>query len=110
MHFGESMPIVIFNDVCYTCSASTLECNITRTCGDSSSSQNINIKKEKEGNDISLALITALCIVSVIILAVNGRNTSYELSSPSSHRHTFSGSPRSERSSPARSAGERSEL
>lgn len=70
MHFGESMPIVIFNDVCYTCSASTLECNITRTCEDSSSSQNINIKKEKEGNDISLALITALCIVSVIILAV----------------------------------------
>lgn len=29
IHFGESMPIVIFNDVCYTCSASTLECNIT---------------------------------------------------------------------------------
>lgn len=29
IHFGKSMPIVIFNDVCYTCSVSTLECNIT---------------------------------------------------------------------------------
>lgn len=29
IHFGESMPIVIFNDVCYTCNVSTLECNIT---------------------------------------------------------------------------------
>lgn len=29
IHFGKSMPIVIFNDVCYICSVSTLECNIT---------------------------------------------------------------------------------
>lgn len=70
IHFGESMPIVIFNDVCYTCSALTLECNITRTCKDSSTRQNTNIKKNKEGNDISLALITVLCIVSIIIPAV----------------------------------------
>lgn len=28
IHFGKSMPIVIFNDVCYICSVSTLECNI----------------------------------------------------------------------------------
>lgn len=62
------MPIVIFNDVCYTCSVSTLECNITRSCEDSLSKQNTNVKKDKE--EISLALISALCIVSVIILAV----------------------------------------
>lgn len=29
IHFSESMTVIIYNDACYSCSASTLKCNIT---------------------------------------------------------------------------------
>lgn len=29
IHFSESMTVIIYNDACYSCSASTLTCNIT---------------------------------------------------------------------------------
>lgn len=91
IHFSESMTVIIYNDACYSCSASTLKCNITSTCEESITKNNTviqsttvngqNVDQVSEGsitpqsalpeeNKIPLALTISLCIISAIILGV----------------------------------------
>lgn len=92
IHFSESMTVIIYNDACYSCSASTLTCNITSTCEESITKNNTDIQSTtvngqnvnqvsegsitpqsalpEENKEIPLALIISLCIISSIILGV----------------------------------------
>lgn len=91
IHFSESMTVIIYNDACYSCSASTLTCNVTSTCEESITKNNTDIQSTtlhgqnvdqfsdgsstpqsapSEDSKIPLALTISLCIISVIILGV----------------------------------------
>lgn len=91
IHFSESMTVIIYDDTCYSCSASTLKCNFTSVCKESTTKDNTEIQSTtvngqkfdqsfegsntpqsvpSEANKIPLALIISLCVISVIILGV----------------------------------------
>lgn len=86
VNFSESMPVIIYNDACYSCNASSLECNIMSTCETSttngiqsttvdgqSADQFPNTPQSRPSEDtkeIPLALIIGLCITSVFILGI----------------------------------------
>lgn len=70
-YFGDSVVMIIYNDVCYSCNASTLECINTSACQDVSQISKVtqNPKKpDTDGENTSLPLIISLCVVFVLII------------------------------------------
>lgn len=67
INYSDSLTLVIYNDLCYSCSASTMECNMTSACNKFPGTTN---KPNPSGKtDISLPLIIGLCIVCVLIIS-----------------------------------------
>ncbi|XP_065929944.1 von Willebrand factor D and EGF domain-containing protein isoform X2 [Magallana gigas] len=50
-HFGDSLVIIIYNDVCYSCNASTLECTNTSACQDVSQIPKVTQNPKKPNTD-----------------------------------------------------------
>lgn len=66
INYSDSLTLVIYNDLCYSCSASTMECNRTSTCNQYPGiAQN---PKNSGKNDIFLPLIISLSVVCVLII------------------------------------------
>eukprot|EP00105_Crassostrea_gigas_P003759 XP_011416707.1 PREDICTED: von Willebrand factor D and EGF domain-containing protein [Crassostrea gigas] len=63
INYSDSVTLVIYNDLCYSCSASTMECNMTSACNKFPGTTN---KPNHSGkNDIFLPLIIGLCILII---------------------------------------------
>lgn len=61
-NYSDSLTLVIFNDLCYNCIASTMECNMTSTCN-----QYPGIA-QKPKNDNFLPFIIGLCVGCVLFV------------------------------------------
>lgn len=64
INFSDSLTIVIYNDLCYSCSAFTLQCNMTSTCNQIPGKTQNPTEKDKT----STSLIISLCVVLVLII------------------------------------------
>lgn len=72
-HFGDSLVMIIYNDVCFSCNASTLECTNTSACQDVSQfPKGTDNPQEPNTNDenTSLHLIISLCVVCVLTIGI----------------------------------------
>lgn len=65
-NYSDSLALVIYNDLCYSCNASTMECNMTSTCNPF---RGITQKpKNTVENGYFLPLIISLCAICVLII------------------------------------------
>lgn len=97
IHFSDYLTIVIYNDACYSCSATPPECNITSTCQKTSKkvstvtpSSTLDVKTDdfsggsnlvslmKKDED-SVAWIITTCVLSVIILCILAAFVVYQI-------------------------------
>lgn len=63
-NYSDSVTLVIYNDLCYSCSALTTECNMTSTCN-----QIPGITQNPtEKDQTSTSVIISLCVVLVLII------------------------------------------
>ncbi|XP_062607121.1 von Willebrand factor D and EGF domain-containing protein-like [Saccostrea cucullata] len=81
VNYGESMSLVIYNDECYSCNAKVLECNMTRPCPETTTSEqttsnrlstfphDAKTKNKETLGDILLPLGISLCVLLVISIA-----------------------------------------
>lgn len=95
IHFSDYLTIVIYNDACYSCSATPPECNITSTCQKTSTkvstvtpSSTLDVKTDDfsgGSNLVSLmkkdevAWIITTCVLSVIILCLLAAFVVYQI-------------------------------